>query len=51
MTIRGIIKQRRTDLVKIGARAKEDDKQDVMLDCLIRIQELDLLLKQINKRK
>ena len=50
MSIRGKIKQRKRELAFIADKAKKEDKQDVMLDCLIRTSELDILLKEMKKR-
>ena len=50
MSVRGIIKQRLRDLSIIGKSAKEKGKQDIMLDVVIRTNELEILLKQMKKR-
>ena len=50
MSVRGKIKQRKKELDFISRKAKEEKKQDIMLDCLIRTSELNLLLKDMKKR-
>lgn len=50
MNIRQMIRDRKIQLKKIAAKAKEKEDEATMLDCLIRQDELDLLLRELRKK-
>lgn len=49
MSVRGKIRRRLNDLRIIGESAKKKENQEIMLDSLIRSDELKILLKELRK--